>query len=185
MSAERLADAQRARQGAELLVSGAQLEARMDAVAAQVSVRLAGQDPLLLGVMVGGVVPLGMLLRRLDFALEVDYVHATRYAGATTGSQIAWLRPPPAAVRGRSVLLVDDVLDEGLTLAALVQACREAGAREVLTAVLVTKELPARPGLSHADFSAVSTDGRYLFGGGMDYRGYWRNAAGIYAVREK
>jgi hypoxanthine phosphoribosyltransferase len=182
MTTENLEQLREARARAELLVPAAEVEARMDAMAQALTERLGAEHPLLLGVMVGGVVPLGMLLRRLDFALEVDYVHATRYRGATRGAELHWLRAPPEAVRDRSVLVVDDVLDEGLTLEAIVQACREAGAREVLTAVAVTKTLSARPGLAQADFSAIEAADRYLFGCGMDYRGHWRNAAGIYAL---
>lgn len=183
MKATDLEQLRAARARAELLVPAAEVEARMDAMARAVGERLGDSHPLLLGVMVGGVVPLGMLLRRLEFALEVDYVHATRYRGATRGAELHWLRAPPEAVRERSVLVVDDVLDEGLTLEAIVQACREAGAREVLTAVAVTKAVANRPGLARADFSAIEADDRYLFGCGMDYHGHWRNAGGIYALR--
>lgn len=177
---------QRARAGARLLVSATAVEAAMDTMAAAVHARLGARDPLLLGVMVGGVVPLGMLLRRLDFPLQVDYLHATRYRG-TRGGGLDWLRPPPAGVRGRSVLLVDDVLDAGITLAAVSQACVEAGAREVLTAVTVTKRLARRPdeALQQADFSALEAEDAYLFGCGMDYHGYWRNAPGIHAIADE
>ncbi len=167
---------------AERLYAPAQIDAAVDAMAVRIGARLAAADPVLLGVMVGAVVPLGMLLARLDFPLEVDYVHASRYRGATRGGTVHWLREPGAGVRGRTVLVVDDVLDEGHTLAAIVARCRAAGAAEVLTAVLVDKRIEHPRPLAAADFTALEADDRYLFGYGMDYHGYWRNAPGIFAV---
>lgn len=165
------------------MFSPREITAAMDVMAGRIGERLRRADPLLLGVMVGGTVPLAMLLMRLDFPLEVDYVHATRYRGATEGGGLHWVRAPEAErVHGRSVLLVDDVLDEGLTLAAIAERCRELGAREVLTAVLVSKRIASRTALPRADFSALESDDRYLFGYGMDYHGYLRNAPGIFAV---
>lgn len=169
---------------AELVFSPREITAAMDAMAGRIGDRLRRADPLLLGVMVGGTVPLAMLLTRLDFPLEVDYVHATRYRGTTEGGVLHWLRAPQAErVRERTVLLVDDVLDAGLTLAAIAERCRELGAREVLTAVLVSKRIASRTALPRADFSALESDDRYLFGYGMDYHGYLRNAPGIFAVQ--
>ena len=160
-----------------------EVEAALDRLAERISARIGASDPLLLAVMIGGIVPLGGLLPRLRFPLQVDYLHATRYQGKTSGGRLAWLRKPGMSLKDRTVLIVDDVLDRGVTLAAIVDDCRAAGAREVLTAVLVTKRIDDRPGLQSADFSALETDDHYLFGWGMDYRSYLRNGAGIYAVK--
>lgn len=168
---------------ATCLADLAAVNAAMDTLAAAVTARLAGSNPLVLGVMTGGVVPLAMLLERLRFPLQVDYTHATRYGAKTAGGQLSWVRPLPDGIAGRTVLLVDDILDLGVTLAALVAACRAAGAREVLTAVMVTKDLPRRDGLERADFSALTLPDAYLFGCGMDYKTYLRNAPGIFAVK--
>lgn len=172
------------RRGAERVASPAQVEAALDALATGLTARVGGANPLLLGVMIGGVVPLGLLLPRLDFPLQVDYLHATRYRGATTGGEIHWLREPATPVAGRTVVVVDDVLDEGLTLVAIVERLRALGAAQVLTAVLVEKRLARPRPLAHADFAALETDDRYLFGYGMDYHGYLRNAPGIFAVTQ-
>ena len=134
--------------------------------------------------MSGGLVPLSMLLTRLEFPLQVDYAHLTRYGSSTAGGELRWLRRPPEAVRGRTVLVVDDLLDHGITLSAVVEACRALGAAEVLTAVLVTKQVHDRSGLARTDFSALTVPDEYLFGYGMDYKTWLRNAPGIYAVNE-
>jgi hypoxanthine phosphoribosyltransferase len=176
-------EVERVLQEADRLYTPEQVRAAMDHMAQDIADRLAGHDPLLLGCMVGGHVPLAMLLERLHFPLEADYLHATRYRGGTSGTDLQWLRPPPASVAGRTVLIVDDLLDEGHTLAAVVERCRAADAREVYTAVIIDKQVPHRPLLPRADFAALTAPNRYLFGYGMDYKGYLRNAPGIYAVK--
>ena len=124
----------------------------------------------------------GKLLTRLAFPLQIDYLHATRYRNNTQGSELEWHRLPALSLHGRDVLILDDILDEGATLAAVVAHCRAQGAARVLTAVLVDKHHERKvPGI-RADFVGLRVEDRYLYGYGMDYRGYLRNAAGIYAV---
>jgi hypoxanthine phosphoribosyltransferase len=167
----------------ELLVSGEEVEAALDRMAESVSQVLADKDPLVLCVMTGGIIPVGRLLPRLGFQLRLDYVHATRYRGATRGAELKWLHHPAEAVRGEHVLVVDDILDEGFTLEAIVHACRRDGAASVRSAVLVEKERP-RTCAYKADFVGVKVPDRYLYGYGLDYMGYFRNAPGIYAVAD-
>lgn len=167
---------------ADCLWTREQLEIACDSMALAITEQLADANPLLLVVMTGGLVPAAMLLPRLEFPLQVDYIHLTRYGAATVGGNIEWIRRPPTQVAGRTVLLVDDLLDHGLTLQAAVRECELLGARSVLTAVLAVKQMDARAGLSRVDFHAVETPDRYLFGYGMDYKSWWRNGAGIFAV---
>ena len=167
---------------ADCLYSQDQVDAATDAMAAAIHERLAGTNPLILSVLIGGIIPTAALLTRLDFPMQVDYVHASRYREKTRGGDLYWLKEPPE-LRGRRVLLIDDILDEGHTLKAIAATCREAGAAEVLTAVLVDKQVQRDDGLPHADFTGVSVPNRYVFGCGMDYKGYLRNLPGIYAVK--
>ena len=171
------------RADADCLWTREQLEAACDRMAVSITARLADQNPLLLVVMTGGLVPGAMLLSRLEFPLQVDYIHLTRYGAATVGGAIEWIRRPPASLAGRTVLLIDDLLDHGLTLQAAVNECEAMGAREVLTAVLAVKQMAHRAGLPAVDFHAVETPDRYLFGYGMDYKSWWRNGGGIFAVK--
>ncbi len=169
---------------ADLLFTPDEVESALDRMAAAITERLAGSDPVVLCVMHGGLIVTGRLLPKLSFPLESGYLHATRYGHEFCGSHLDWRVRPTEDLRGRCVLLVDDILDEGTTLAAIIDYCREEGAKEVLSAVLIDKEhdRKARPGLS-ADFVGLVSPDRFLFGCGMDYRGYWRNAPGIYAVK--
>ena len=167
---------------AEQLYSAAEVNAALDRMGDEISQAMAQRNPLVLCVMVGGMIPAGQLLTRLSFPLTVDTIHATRYQGDTAGGEIEWRRTPDESVAGRTVLLIDDVLDEGITLEAICCWCRDQGAREVYSAVLVDKAL-GRGKPHQADFIGLTADNRYLFGYGMDYQGYLRNADGIFACR--
>ena len=126
---------------------------------------------------------MGNLLPRLDFPLEVDYVHATRYRGEIRGGDIHWKVKPSVNLQNRTVLIVDDILDGGITLAAIVNEIKKMGAAEVHTAVLVDKHNKRVPeGLPNADFVGLQVDDHYIFGYGMDYKEYLRNAPGIFIV---
>ena len=168
---------------ADLLHSAHAVEAAIDRMAEAITKVMESRNPLLLGVMVGGVVPLGCLLPRLPFPLQVDYLHATRYRGDVRGGTLDWRARPSTSLEGRVVLVVDDILDEGLTLTEILAWCREAGAREVLSAVLLEKRHDRKPGIRHADFTGLEVEDRYVFGYGMDYRSYLRNARGVFAVK--
>lgn len=160
-----------------------QIEAALDKMATEISYRIAHANPIFLCVVVGGIVPLGNLLPRLDFPLEVDYVHATRYGHNTVGKELNWKVKPSCKMQNRTVVVVDDILDGGITLEAILQYCREAGAAEVLTAVLVDKkDARLTGGTPSADFTGLTVGNHYVFGYGMDYKGYLRNAPGIYMV---
>ncbi|MCX7125967.1 MAG: hypoxanthine-guanine phosphoribosyltransferase [Gammaproteobacteria bacterium] len=165
------------------IFSKSEIDATLDKMAGEISERLAHENPLFLCVVVGGIVTLGNLLPRLDFPLEVDYIHATRYQNKTTGSEIVWKALPQSPLKNRTILIVDDILDGGITLAEIVKHCHAQGAKEVLTAVLVEKNhTRLAEGLQHTDFCGLAVDDHYVFGYGMDYKGYLRNAPGIYMV---
>ena len=166
---------------AEQIFSPQDVEAAYDRMAADITKHFSHLDPIVLCVMNGGLIPAGHLLTRLDFPLQIDYIHATRYRGDTSGGELHWFKSPEIPLEDRPVLIVDDILDEGITLAAIVASCEANGASEVRTAVLVQKEHERGNG-HRADYVGLKAVDRYLFGCGMDYKGYLRNTAGIYAV---
>lgn len=169
---------------ADCLYTEAQLEAAIDQVALAINAELAERNPVVFCVMNGGLVFAGKLLTKLNFPLEQSYLHATRYRNETSGGDLFWKAKPEISFIDRDVLIIDDILDEGHTLGAIIDFCQHAGASAVHTAVLIDKEhdRKARPNLK-ADYVGLSCIDRYIFGYGMDYKGYWRNAAGIYAVK--
>lgn len=164
------------------IASAEEVQAAIRRIAAEVGDRLAASYPLVLVVMGGAVVFAGQLLPLLRFPLDLDYIHASRYGAATRGGGIDWRVPPPEGVSGRTVLVVDDILDGGETLRAIRDRLLELRAERVLSAVLVEKELSrSRPIV--ADFVGLRIPDRFVFGCGMDAKGYWRNLPEIRAIR--
>ncbi len=171
---------------AECLYNFDAIETALDDMATKITQQLSEKNPLIICVMVGALIPAGHLLTRLNFPLEVDYIHATRYRGTTRGGDLHWLVEPRESLKNRTVLVIDDILDGGITLAAILDYCNQAGAGEVLTAVMVNKIRKRDPGVDfNPDFVGLETEDRYLFGFGLDYEGYLRNAPGIYAVAKE
>ena len=167
---------------AELLADKETVTIALNKMANEISKKLKNSNPIVVAIMNGGVIPLGMLLPKLDFLLETDYLHPTRYNNSTTGSKLHWIKKPPENFTGRNILLVDDVLDNGITLEQTIKECLKVGAQEVYTAALVEKNLASRDGLQKTDFVGLKLPDRYLFGYGMDYKKYHRNANGIFAL---
>ncbi len=166
---------------AECVATAAEVEAALDRMAEALTKRLAGKDPLVLCVMTGALIVAGRLLPRLDFQLRLDYIHASRYQGATSGGEIVWHYRPSEAIRGEHLLVLDDILDEGVTLDQVVRACQSDGAASVHTAVLIEKR---RPHAREVDIVGLQVPDRYVYGYGLDYKNYFRNAPGIYAVAD-
>jgi hypoxanthine phosphoribosyltransferase len=160
------------------------VQSALDRMAEEIDQSLAEQNPILLCAMVGGLVTTGQLLPRLDFPLQLDYIHATRYRDNTQGGHLEWVTMPRISLKNRVILVIDDILDGGITLAEANAYCKTQGASEIYSAVLVDKQRQ-RPseGLQNADFTGVTVPDKYVFGCGMDYKGYLRNAPGIYAVK--
>jgi hypoxanthine phosphoribosyltransferase len=165
------------------IASADEVQAALRRVAAQVSERLATSYPLVLAVMGGAVIFAGQILPLLRFPLDFDYIHASRYGAATRGAQVDWRVTPPASVRGRAVLVLDDILDGGHTMAAIRDRLMELGAASFHCAVLVEKTLrEAKP--IRADFVGLTIADRFVFGYGLDAKGYWRNLPEIRAMRD-
>ncbi|MEC8916676.1 hypoxanthine-guanine phosphoribosyltransferase [Salinicola sp. LHM] len=179
-----LSSMQEVMDSADCLIDQAQVERALDRMAADITRELGDKLPVFYCVMNGGLITTGHLLTRLGFPLEVDYLHATRYRGGMRGGELFWRVSPEVPMAGRHVVIVDDILDEGATLAAILDYCRQAGAASISTAVLVDKrhDRKASPDLK-ADYCGLEVVDRYVFGFGMDYKGYWRNAPGIFAPK--
>jgi len=169
-------------EGADLIVTAEEIDAALERMAGAIAFRLGNERPLVLSVMGGAVVFTGRLLPMLRFPLEFDFLHVTRYGASTVGSAIQWLVKPRTPVAGRTVLVLDDILDEGITLAAIRDSLLVDGAREIHCAVLADKNTGRSKPVS-AEFVGLTLPNRYVFGFGMDVRGAWRNLPAIYALK--
>lgn len=168
---------------ADKLYSLAEIDTALNDLAAKLQVDYATTAPVLLCVMNGAVMTAGQLIPKLNFPLQLDYIHATRYGDALTGGALNWLHKPSTDLAGRDVLLVEDIYDRGDTLAALRAYCHAAGAKTVRCVVLVNKLHDNKVGTT-PEYIGITIPDRYVFGFGMDYQGWWRNADGIYAVKK-
>ncbi|HTM63300.1 MAG TPA: hypoxanthine-guanine phosphoribosyltransferase [Gammaproteobacteria bacterium] len=170
-------------ENAECLYNRDQVLAAIDQMAEKITAKLSRSNPVVLSVMTGAMIVAGHLAVRLQFPLEMDYIHATRYRGTTRGGDLHWLVEPRIDLKGRTIVIVDDIMDGGLTLASIIDYCKQANAKDVYTAVLVDKRRTREPGVNfEPDFVGLTTPDKYLFGFGLDYEEYLRNAPGIYAV---
>lgn len=170
--------------GAEVIHSAETVAAAVTRVAAEITEKLGDTNPLLLCVMSGGVPFAGQLMTQLHFPLEFDYMHVTRYGQETSGGALSWRAAPWTSVKDRTVLILDDILDEGVTLAAIVERMKQLGAKACYTAV-ATDKLNGKTKPIKADFVALTVPDRFVFGYGMDVRGTWRNLPAIYAMKEE
>jgi hypoxanthine phosphoribosyltransferase len=175
------ADAWKILETAEEICSAGMVAAAVRRVGEEITARLHERRPLVLSVMGGAVVFTGHLLPQLHFPLDFDYIHVTRYGSGTRGGEISWQVGPKESVAGRVVLVLDDILDEGQTLAAVRTRILEGGATAFHSAVLADKDI-GRPKPIAADFVGVRVPDRYVFGFGMDVHGAWRNLPAIYAL---
>jgi hypoxanthine phosphoribosyltransferase len=167
---------------AQELYSAQQVAGVLAGMADEIAAMLSAHNPLVLCVMKGAVVFAGQLMPLLRFPLSFDYIHATRYRDQTRGGELDWKFFPSELLRGRHVLVLDDILDQGLTLAAIRDRCLAEGARSFYCAVLLEKMI-SLPKPIVADFVGMRVPDRYVFGCGMDVNGMWRNLPGIYALR--
>jgi hypoxanthine phosphoribosyltransferase len=168
--------------GAERIASPAEVAAAFDRLAEAIAARLAGREPVLIAVLEGGRMPATELSRRLTIPHVNDTLRVGRYGDGVRGGELHWHALPETPLAGRAVVIVDDILDEGITLAGVAGHCREAGAGEVLTCVLTEKDLPDRAAQLEPDFRGFLVPDRYIVGCGMDYRGRWRELPGLYAL---
>jgi len=170
-------------ENSDLVADAAQVEAAIQRVAGEIEAQLKERFPLALVVMGGAVVFAGQLLPRLHMPLDLDYLHATRYGDARTGGNVDWRVEPPQSVKGRCVLVLDDILDGGHTMAAIRDRLLGLEAQSFHCAVLVEKKLKEKKPIA-ADFVGLTIPDRFVFGCGMDAKGYWRNLPEIRAMRD-
>ncbi len=167
---------------ADIVFDTADIDSAIDNLAQRLTERLGDVSPLVLCVMQGGLMFTGKIMSQLPLGAEFDYIHATRYGDNTTGDEISWIAYPKKNLQDRVVLILDDILDEGYTLAAIEQYCREQGASDVISAVLLQKKHDRlKPGMC-CEYVALEVDDRYVFGYGMDYKGKLRHLDKIYAI---
>lgn len=164
----------------EVVFTAGQVSQAIDRMAAQLNAAVNGEPIILLCVMRGGLYLAGQLMARLSVPARLDYLQANRYHG-TAGQEIVWSKLPELDLKAQTVVVLDDILDEGITLAEVVRHCQQAGASRVMTVVLTEKDNGLQKPLQ-ADIVGLTVPNRYVFGCGMDVHGWWRNLSDIRAL---
>ena len=168
-------------QQAKLIHSKQVVNSAIAVIAKNLNQAYANKQPTVLVVMNGGLFFSGQLLPKLTFPLNLDYVHATRYQGERAGDRLHWIVKPPAHIKNKEVLILDDILDEGITLKAIVEECLRLGASDIKVAVLADKLINKSKPIC-ADYVELTVPNQYVFGCGMDIEKWWRNLPEIYAL---
>lgn len=168
------------------LLSAEDLNLALDKMAKKMQEELADSNPIFVCVLLGAIVSFGNLLPRLNFPLEIDYAHVTRYMGKTTGGEIVWKAKPISNFKNRTVVVFDDIFDGGITLAILKKYFLEQGASKVYTASLIDKrKTREQDDLLEVDFAGIAIEDKFIFGYGLDYDEYLRNTDSIYVVNQE
>jgi len=171
---------------ADLIFTAGEIQNSIDELANQINNRLSDTTSpvIVLPIMNGGLILSGHLITKLKFPVEIDYLHATRYRDKTMGGDLQWKAKPQNTLEARTLLIIDDIFDEGHTMQAVIEYCKSENAENVYSAVLVEKNHPRPKAAIKSDFVGMNVEDRYVFGFGMDYKGYHRNLNAIYAVKE-
>jgi hypoxanthine phosphoribosyltransferase len=168
----------------KLVFDNADISRALEKLAHRLNEQLQDETPVVLCVMQGGLIFSGHLIPRLQCMLEIDYIHATRYGNTTTGGELTWKSYPDTSLKNRTVLILDDILDEGHTLQSIQRYCEAQGASRIISAVLVRKHHERCVDSKLTDNVALEVDDKYVFGFGMDYDGKYRQLDSIYALEE-
>ncbi len=183
MSKPDFSEAKKLHENTECIFDKKVVEAAISKVAEQMNEVLADKMPVLLCVMNGAVIFMVQLTTQLNFPLLIDYIHVTRYQGGIEGREIHWVAEPNIDLKDRVVVVIEDILDGGLTLSAVKNFCLEQGVSEFFSATLINKERPREEGgLEKCDFVGLNIEDKFLIGYGLDFQGFFRNDPGIYVV---
>ena len=184
MSQPTASDLQRIKENSDLVFSAIQVQAAVEKIGQALELKIKDKNAILICVMNGGLTLMADLSRNLSCDVRFDYLQVARYRDKTVGGSLHWLKEPQLSLEDQTVVLVDDIYDEGYTMEELVSYCEKNGAKEVITVVLLYKQKSSPQVGSKPHIYGLDVPDRYVYGYGMDYKGYFRNASAIYAVVE-
>jgi len=175
---------QEIKENSDLIFSASQIKTAVEKMGLEMEARIQHKNAILLCVMNGGIIVTSDLLRCMDCDVRLDYLQVARYRDKTVGGSLHWLKEPQFSMENQTIVLVDDIYDEGYTMEELVSYCKKHGAKEVVTAVLLFKKKTSQQVGLKPDIYGLEVEDRYVYGYGMDYKGYLRNVPAIYAISE-
>jgi len=158
-----------------VLVDEELIQKRLDVLADKVMVDFEGKPMVVVALLKGAVLFMADLMRRIPLPMEFECLNVSSYHGGTTSSgNVEFLDVVQPDLKGKYVLLLDDILDTGQTLEAVTKKLLEQGAEGVKTCVLLTKDIP-RDAVKEADYTGFVIGDEFVVGYGLDYKGRYRN----------
>ena len=167
-----------------VLITEDQLNERLDQIAAEINVDYAGRNPLLLGVLKGAVYVVSDLSRRLNFSAQMEWMAVSSYGSGTKSSGVVRiLKDIDCDVTGRDILIVEDIIDSGLTLSWLVSNLSSRGAKSVEIATLLRKPEAAKVEINPR-YVGFDIPNEFVVGYGLDYAERYRNLPFVATLAE-
>lgn len=169
----------------QVLIAEAVIDKRLDAMALEIRSDFPGEVMVVIVLLKGAFVFAADLLRRIPRMLEIECLNVASYHGGTESSgQVDFLDHKLPDIKGRKVLVLDDILDTGRTLRAVVDRLMEEGACEVKTGVLLKKDKELAEEVT-ADYVGFAIGDEFVIGYGLDYRGRYRNLPYIGTLKKE
>jgi hypoxanthine phosphoribosyltransferase len=182
MTSEQKIDPKYIMNNSTLIADSAEVEAAVGRLGEGINAFFGDRPIILLVVMTGGIMPAAWIASRLKMPLRMDFIHATRYTGQTSGGELEFRVPTRLNLEAQDVLIVDDIYDVGLTLELIERYCLGRGAKRVTSAVLVRKLHDRQTHGRLPEFIGMDVEDKYVFGCGMDAYEHWRHLGEIRAL---
>ena len=168
----------------QLIYTHEEIVSAIDLLAGKLNRKFKNKKTLVLPVLTGAIPFVGILLPRLSFAVEVNYFHVSRYQSNVGTNQIKIThQPSPESVLNQEVVVIDDILDEGVTLKLINEQLKTMKPKSITNIVLFEKQLDTKKEIS-ADHVGLHVPDAYVFGFGLDFNGAGRNIPDLYAFNE-
>jgi len=169
----------------QLVYTHEEIVSAIDLLARKLNRQFKNKKALILPVLTGAIPFVGMLLPRLSFTIEVNYFHVSRYQNNVGTNQIKIThQPSPESVLNQEVLVVDDILDEGITLKLINEQLITMKPKSITNVVLFEKQLDIKKEIS-AHYVGLYVPDAYVFGFGLDFNGAGRNIPDLYSFNEE
>lgn len=169
----------------EILISKQDLDFKLKEIGEKISEDYKGKDLLLIGVLKGSFIFLADLMRRIDIPVEVDFMAVSSYGSSTESSGVVKiLKDLDATIEGKDVLVVEDIIDTGLTLSYLMANLKTRGAKSVNVCTLLDKPERRRADVP-LKYKGFDIPDEFIVGYGLDYAQKYRNLDQIYILKEE
>ncbi|MDR1696541.1 MAG: hypoxanthine phosphoribosyltransferase [Endomicrobium sp.] len=171
----------------EVLFSEDAIDKRVSETARLISREYKNKKPLIIGVLKGSFIFCADLVRRLKFDCQVDFITLTSYSGTSSGGKVKLISNLKEKIENRDIIIVEDIVDTGITLDFLLKQLRLQNPKSVKTCVLLDKK-PARIKEVPVEYSCFEVGREFVVGYGLDYKGFYRNLSYIgilKSVKEK